>query len=152
MLFRNLLAMPHVYCSAQAIQSALSDWLVVMETTEDPTQSVKENVVVDLLTLALEVGVFGCESGLIPFLRRHSKLLHGPRSLRVLGGVREWRVRGEGWRLLTSGGRRQGGDPSKVVMEMTNQNAGAADLPTYLTRCTWLSWLHTALTSYSIAS
>lgn len=137
--------MPDVYCSIQAIRTAVSDWLVVMETAVIPDQSLNETVLVDLLTLAMEVGVFGSESGLVPFLRHHSKLLNGMRTMRVLS-QQEWDVRCEGWNVLVNERKMEiGGDPMQVVMEMTNQNARASDLPTYLTRYIYilLPWLYT---------
>lgn len=92
----------------------------------------EEATYIDLLTLALEVGVYGSEGDLVPFLRRYSTLLNGPRALAVLG-VQVWGVRCEGWRVLV----RSEGDiehhPTDVG-KLTNQNSRAPDLPTYLTR------------------
>ena len=87
--------------------------------------------VADLLTLSLEVEAYGSESGLIPFLSRYSKLLHGMRTMRVLG-VQVWSVRGEGWRVLV--GREGEIDLKNTIKDVTSDQAIAADLPTYLSR------------------
>lgn len=94
---------------------------------------------VDLLTLSLEVGMYGSQGGIVPFLSRYSILLHGVRTMTVLG-MQEWGVRSEGWGVLV---RKGGGEqwweeqkrsPVEVLKELTNQKARAADLPMYLTR------------------
>ena len=92
---------------------------------------------VDLLTLAVEVGVYGSEGDLVPFLGRYFRVLHGVRTMSVLG-MQEWRVRGEGWRVLVErgGGQRERERVCKAeaIKKLTNQNARASDLPTYLNR------------------
>ena len=106
--------------------------MVVFMTAQGDIQSVEEGTLIDLLTLALEVGVYGSEGGLVPFLSHYSSLLHGVRTMTVLG-LQEWSVRSEGWRVLVGRGQlKKGGKPSEVIKEMTNQKARAPDLPTYL--------------------
>ena len=104
--------------------------------------SIEENTLVDLLTLSLEVGVYGSQDGFVPYLCRYSVLLHGMRTLVVLG-MQKWGVRGEGWRVLVENRERrgEGGEmvgrksPEEIVKELlTQQNARAPDLPSYLSR------------------
>ena len=79
--------------------------------------------------------MYGSEGDLVPFLSRYASLLNGPRTMAVLG-MEVWAVRCEGWRVLgrSEGGSENAGNPTDIVKKLTNQNARATDLPTYLTR------------------
>ena len=81
--------------------------------------------------------MYGSQLSILPFLSRHSRLLNGIRT-RVVLGMKQWGVRGEGWRVLVESAdvapASSSETPSSVVRELTSTRARAADLPAYLSR------------------
>ena len=144
---RLALAMPHVYCSSQAIKDTMNNWIVAMESSNvgdccmvlSTTTSLSiilqagmAEYQSDLLTLCLEAEVYGAANSLVPFLSLYSKLLNGLRTMRILG-MQPWSVREECWMALA---KERGTEPALLAIEtVTSQTASAADLPSFLSRC-----------------